>query len=154
LWYLNIQIERVKIRINEDEFLLINENTKGAFENSLLYKKQIFDIYMIEINNIDVNIPLEIIKNTSAVVYKDFNFLYNKDENKFTVSTLCEFQGSVSIWNENKTDLIYSTSAYFDNSRVWLIPTRNLYNINNIRIEIKDMNDNLIKEEYMTLKNN
>jgi hypothetical protein len=30
----------------------------------------------------------------------------------------------------------------------------NLYDINNIRIEIKDMNDNLIKEEYMTLKNN
>ena len=82
---------------------------------------------------------------------EDFQFLYDKNENKLKISTIGELKVKVSILNNN--DIIYSTISNFNNNRLWYIPSVNLYDINNIKIEIRDMNDNIIKEECMTLQN-
>lgn len=64
LWFLYQNINSVKLKINNDELEIENINNNGGFESMIYYYEEILDIKIISINNIDTNIPLNIIKNT------------------------------------------------------------------------------------------
>ena len=82
----------------------------------------------------------------------EFDISYDRIYNKLNISTTKKLEAIVSILDNNK-NLIYSTMSYFDNNSIWYIATANLYDINNIIIKIRDLNQNLIYEKYMRLQN-
>lgn len=151
-WELKNKIEKVEIEIDNNNYLLINENKKGAFESHLEYKNNISKINIIKIDDNLVNIPLKIIENTVVEPFMYFEFSYDKDENKLRIFTYDEIQAKVLILNSNKSSLISSVLLHFNNNRLWYIPEVYLYDFGSIIIQIIDMNDNLIKEELMILK--
>ena len=82
----------------------------------------------------------------------NFDISYNKDSNCLLVSTTLKKRLNVSIWNDNvgfETNLIYLDTCIFDYNCLWFSPEINLYNINNIRVEISNMdNIKLIKKHF------
>ena len=64
LWYLSKKIDTIKIKIDEHEFLLINQNIEGAFEAVLDYEKEILNTSITQINDINTKIQLNIVKNS------------------------------------------------------------------------------------------
>lgn len=66
LWFLKLDINEIKIRIDNNDFLLINNNNNGAFETYLNYYTEISNINIIEIDGVIVDIPLNIVKNSKT----------------------------------------------------------------------------------------
>lgn len=80
----------------------------------------------------------------------EFNFKYDKNENKLFINSNFRLDLKVSILKEN-FELIYSTLSNFNYNTIWYAPKQDLFSINNILIQFKDIHDNLICEEKLTL---
>lgn len=61
LWHLKTDIRKIKVKIDDDEYLLFNQNRNGGFENIFSYNKKIENIKIIQINDNDAEVPLTIL---------------------------------------------------------------------------------------------
>lgn len=85
----------------------------------------------------------------------NFRITYNKEENKIYIKSYSKIDVTVSIfdWNTTTNDinLIYNTTSNFNFNTIWYSTTKNLYDLNGIKIEIKE-NNKIIKEEYFRFR--
>lgn len=82
LWHTNEKINKIKVNIDNVEYTLSNQNFKGAFENDSLIKyDKISKIDITSINDVEVNIPLKIIKNskTEDTIKTQEKMLWNEE---------------------------------------------------------------------------
>lgn len=87
--------------------------------------------------------------------YDLFYFYYNKKYNKFWVEKRgINVRASVII--KDIDDHVIFTYEPFNikDEYIWYLPQANLYDVNNIKIQIKNENDDIIKEERMILQKN
>jgi len=87
---------------------------------------------------------------------KIFNISYIKEENKVYIESNYKSNVTVTIYNWNTiTDElvgIYTTNSKFDNNTFWYSTGVNLHSLNGIKVEIKTIDNNLIKEEYFRFR--
>jgi len=80
-----------------------------------------------------------------------YNFSYDISINKLHISSKIDVDAIVSILKMNG-ELIFSAVSNFKiNSRFWYVAGVDLYEINNIKIEIKDFKGQILHKEYMVL---
>ena len=148
----DVKIDIIEIEIDENCILLYNNIKNIVFYSFLKYQNSIYNLKITKINEKNVNIPLKIYKNTVAHNYYDFSFSYDGCDKLFITSPM-DINVNITIWNNDKIDdMIYFTTTHFGlNQKFWFSPTKNLNRFNRIKILISDMNDNLLREEYMIL---
>jgi hypothetical protein len=105
-----------------------------------IFKVKVFDKYDNLINSIDL-------------VNYNFKTSYNKDQNKIYISCDKSLQADVFVLRTDNSN-IYKTKSIFNNNQLWYATNINLYNLGNIKIQIKNNNILLFEEVLSTNINN
>jgi hypothetical protein len=81
--------------------------------------------------------------------FYDFKILFNSSDNKIYITGDREIKCDVSILRVDGS-VIYKTETNFNSGlNYWYSPTENLSNLGEIKILIRDIGGNLIKEEVI-----
>lgn len=84
--------------------------------------------------------------------YQNIYFYYSKYDNKLHIEArYVNLHAKIFILDKKSNDIICSTSLLLLNDTYWILPSINLYDIKEIKIEIKDEKDIIIREEFMNL---
>jgi hypothetical protein len=109
-------------------------------KDSNICKVKVFDKCDNLINSIDL------------IINYNFKTSYNKDENKIYISCDKNLKADVFILRTDNSN-IYETKSIFTNNQLWYKTNINLYNLDNIKIQIKN-NNILLFEEVLPTNNN
>jgi hypothetical protein len=163
---LDIWIESDSIFIKS----IINSNNSKViiYDDDLLIYKELIDFSkgskfwfkpgkkLKEFNNCIVKVFDKydnLIKESKLITNYNFKTSYNKDENKIYISCEKKLDADVFILRVDSS-VIYKTKSFFNNNQFWYKPDTNLYDISNIKIQIKDNKNHLIFEEVMLFNSN
>lgn len=146
---------RVKIIINDIDIQYFDSFRDGIINLS----KRINEIKKIELFINDEFVSQKKLNDffkLDSKIYKDsniFQYDYKKDENKLYISYDGNMNSEVSIFDDNNNDNLYTTKINFEYSTIWFLTTQNLYDINNVRIEIKNLSDGSVQIKKLNIKN-
>ena len=142
-----------KVIIYDDDLLIYKELIDFSKGSKFWFKpgKKLKDFNNCRVEVFDKYDNL--IKSSNLITNYNFKTFYNKDENKIYISCNKNLDSDVSILRMDNS-IIYKTKSIFNNNQLWYKPNTNLYDLFNIKIQIKDSKSHLLFEEVMLLNNN